>query len=100
MTTKMMYYMLLLVILGTLLCGIEASSHRLSLASAKIHSLVRLQGGAKAPGLVETVRAFWLTLIDPSNDEALKESKKGDKKGSKKAGPFGSKPKGRKLGDK
>lgn len=82
------------------MCGIDSSSRRLSIGSAKVHSIIRLHGGARAPSLVETVRAFWLTLIDPTNDEALKENKKGEKKGAKKGGIFVSKPKGRRLGDK
>eukprot|EP01039_Chlorochromonas_danica_P010152 gene10152-11235_t len=56
-----------------------------------------IRGGAKKPSFFGMIKAFWLSLIDPSNEEGLRQAQSGKavvaKKGNKKAS------KGRKLSD-
>lgn len=36
---------------------------------------IMVRGGVKKPPLGSMLKAFWLTLIDPSNEESLKNKK-------------------------
>jgi hypothetical protein len=65
---------------------------------ASLDRCLALRGGAKKLSIGAILKAFWLTLIDPSNEEGLKQSKSLDAKKKTKGGFFSYKPKGRKLG--
>lgn len=64
------------------------------------HSLLQVRGGAankKKLGLGSMIKSFWLSLIDPGNEEGLQQEKNADKgkNGGKesKGGMFGGKKK-------
>lgn len=49
--------------------------------SIKYNGNMLISGGKKKDlGLITMIRAFWLTLINPENEESLKEEKAGLKK--------------------
>lgn len=56
-----------------------ANSSR-ALSSLKYNNVLISGGKSKSPGLITMIRAFWLTLINPENEESLKEEKGGLKK--------------------
>lgn len=90
---------LLLVILSCLSFGLARNIGSCQPPLMKTH-VTGYAGGAKRPGLKQMFSAFWLSLVDPSNVESLKNEQKKDKSGNipaKKSGFFGSKKKGKSL---
>lgn len=69
-------------------------------AVSNLGAITSYSGGAKRPGIKKMFSAFWLSLIDPSNVEGLKNEQKKEKvniTGQKKSTFFGSKSKGKSL---
>jgi len=99
---SLLFSLLVICLLQSLISSCELSVCRELPRTHDLSILLQTRGGATSTrkqntGIVSLVRAFWLTLIDPSNEEALQEDGK-----KRKDGKMGkaSKGKGRILGKK
>lgn len=85
----------MLRLVWVLVCLLLVQSSALQ-ASNRVPSSLLIRGGARDVSFKRMVKAFWLSLLDPSNEEDLKQSKAAPKKKARGLF-FSSKPKGRSL---
>jgi hypothetical protein len=96
----MFYFFTLLffvVVLQLCVCSYADKSTNNYHILKSLSKLEKLRGGSKKKtSAFKMFQAFWMTLIDPRNDEYILHSES-DKKSNKKSGFFKSKQKGRSL---
>lgn len=86
----------LVILVAFFLMGSASASSMQVHARGGLPSSFLIRGGAKKPSFFGMLKAFWLSLIDPSNEEGLRQAQSGKAVAAKK-GKKASK--GRKLSD-
>lgn len=98
-TSMARYFFMLPCIMLVILCHASiVMSAPLLAKSPPPHELITgIRGGAKRPHFGAMIKAFWLTLVDPANEESLKYKKDKAKKDGQTG--KGAQVKGRSLKD-